>query len=115
MRMILASGEPAGEKKLSPENSRFDFLGSFDDFVASKCKNGYNDSSDRHKNAENSVMGKALIIAEKPSVAMDIAKALGGFAKQDDYYESEQYVLSSAIGHLLELSEPAEFQVKRGK
>ncbi len=48
-------------------------------------------------------MGKALIIAEKPSVASDIAKALGGFKKQDDYFESDQYVLSSAVGHLLEL------------
>jgi len=35
-------------------------------------------------------MGKALIIAEKPSVASDIAKALGGFKKQDDYYESDR-------------------------
>jgi DNA topoisomerase IA len=33
-------------------------------------------------------MGKALIIAEKPSVAGDIAKALGGFKKHEDYYES---------------------------
>ncbi|MCI0540650.1 MAG: DNA topoisomerase III [Verrucomicrobiales bacterium] len=60
-------------------------------------------------------MGKALIIAEKPSVASDIAKALGGFAKHEDHYESEQYVLSSAIGHLLELTEPPECEVKRGK
>ena len=51
-------------------------------------------------------MGKALIIAEKPSVAGDIAKALGGFKKQDDYYESDHYVLSSAVGHLLELCVP---------
>ena len=60
-------------------------------------------------------MTKKLIIAEKPSVAADIAKALGGFAKHDDYYESETHVLSSAIGHLLELSCPEEFEVKRGK
>src|SRR6201988_4362923 len=60
-------------------------------------------------------MGKALIIAEKPSVANDIAKALGGFAKHDDYFESERYVLSSAVGHLLELVVPEEFEVKRGK
>ncbi|MCL2345057.1 MAG: DNA topoisomerase III [Desulfobulbus sp.] len=60
-------------------------------------------------------MSKKLIIAEKPSVAADIAKALGGFTKHDDYYESETYVLSSAIGHLLELSCPEEFEVKRGK
>jgi DNA topoisomerase-3 len=61
------------------------------------------------------VMGKALIIAEKPSVASDIAKALGGFRKQDDFYESDRYVLSSAVGHLLELCVPEQFEVKRGK
>src|SRR5580765_9121400 len=60
-------------------------------------------------------MGKALIIAEKPSVATDISKALGGFKKQEDYYESDQYVLSSAVGHLLELCVPEKFEVKRGK
>jgi DNA topoisomerase-3 len=60
-------------------------------------------------------MGKALIIAEKPSVAGDIAKALGGFRKHDDFYESDKYVLSSAVGHLLELYVSEEFEVKRGK
>jgi DNA topoisomerase-3 len=60
-------------------------------------------------------MGKKLIIAEKPSVAGDIAKALGGFKKQDDYLESDQYVLSSAVGHLLELAVPEGHEVKRGK
>ena len=60
-------------------------------------------------------MGKKLIIAEKPSVAGDIAKALGGFTKHDDYYESESHVLTSAVGHLLELACPEEFEVKRGK
>ena len=60
-------------------------------------------------------MGKKLIIAEKPSVASDIAKAIGGFTKHDDYYESESHVLTSAIGHLLELACPEEFEVKRGK
>ena len=58
---------------------------------------------------------KQLIIAEKPSVANDIAKALGGFSKEGDYFESEHYVLSSAIGHLLELAVPEEYDVKRGK
>ena len=46
-------------------------------------------------------MGKSLIIAEKPSVASDIAKAIGGFTKHTDYFESDNYVLSSAVGHLL--------------
>src|SRR6478609_6391277 len=60
-------------------------------------------------------MGKALIIAEKPSVASDIAKALGGFKKQEDYYESDKYVLSSAVGHLLELVVPEGVEPARGK
>ncbi len=60
-------------------------------------------------------MSKKLIIAEKPSVAADIARALGGFTKHDDYFESEQFVLSSAVGHLLELACPEEYEVKRGK
>ncbi|MCL2075784.1 MAG: DNA topoisomerase III [Betaproteobacteria bacterium] len=60
-------------------------------------------------------MGKKLIIAEKPSVAADIAKALGGFKKQDDYFERDEYVVCSAVGHLLELQCPEIYEVKRGK
>jgi DNA topoisomerase-3 len=60
-------------------------------------------------------MSKALIIAEKPSVAADIARALGGFTKQQDYFESDRFVLSSAVGHLLELKAPESHDVKRGK
>lgn len=59
--------------------------------------------------------GKWLIIAEKPSVAQDIARALGGFQRQKDYYESDLYVLSSAVGHLLELKAPEGVEPKRGK
>ncbi len=58
---------------------------------------------------------KSLIIAEKPSVAGDIAKALGGFTRHDDYFESDRYVISSAVGHLLEIGMPEEEEVKRGK
>ena len=60
-------------------------------------------------------MSKHLIIAEKPSVAADIARALGGFTRKGDYFESDEYVLSSAVGHLLELSLPPDHDVKRGK
>ena len=60
-------------------------------------------------------MGKALIIAEKPSVAADIAKALGGCKKEDDHYESDQYVVASAVGHLLEIACPEAFEAKKGK
>jgi DNA topoisomerase-3 len=60
-------------------------------------------------------MGKKLVIAEKPSVAADIARALGGFARKGDYFESDEYLLSSAVGHLLELAVPDEYEVKKGK
>ena len=49
-------------------------------------------------------MSKSLIITEKPSVAGDIAKALGDFKKGKDYYENEKYLISWAVGHLFELA-----------
>ena len=49
---------------------------------------------------------KSLIIAEKPSVAADIARAIGGFTKHEDYFESDDFVVSSAVGHLLEIAAP---------
>ncbi|MBU4611691.1 DNA topoisomerase III [Achromobacter sp. GG226] len=51
-------------------------------------------------------MGKTLIIAEKPSVALDISRALGGFKREGEYFESDDYVLSSSVGHLLGLVAP---------
>jgi len=60
-------------------------------------------------------MSKQLIIAEKPSVAADIARALGRFTRHGDYFENGEYVLSSAVGHLLELAVPPGYEVKRGK
>lgn len=63
---------------------------------------------------------KTLIIAEKPSVAGDIARALGGMKpvrgkRGVDYYEGGDYVASSAVGHLLEITAPEKFEIKRGK
>jgi DNA topoisomerase-3 len=55
-------------------------------------------------------MSKSLIITEKPSVASDIAKALGGFKKGKDYYDNERFVISWAVGHLLELAVPASMK-----
>jgi DNA topoisomerase III len=64
-------------------------------------------------------MTKTLIIAEKPSVAQDIVRALtpkvGKFEKQDEYFENHTYVVTSAVGHLVEIKAPEEFEVKRGK
>ncbi len=57
-------------------------------------------------------MSKSLIITEKPSVAADIAKALGGFKKGKDYYESEKYLISWAVGHLFELAVPASMKAQ---
>jgi len=55
-------------------------------------------------------MSKSLIITEKPSVASDIAKAVGDFKKGKDYYENEKYVISWAVGHLFELAVPASMK-----
>ncbi len=60
-------------------------------------------------------MGKKLVIAEKPSVAGDIARVLGKFKKEGDFYENEEFVVASAIGHLLELVVPEGIEPKRGK
>ena len=62
---------------------------------------------------------KTLVIAEKPSVAQDIVRALtpvaGKFEKHDEYFESDTYVVSSAVGHLVEIQAPEQYDVKRGK
>ena len=64
-------------------------------------------------------MSKALVIAEKPSVAQDIVRALtpvvGAFSKHDDHFENDKYIITSAVGHLLEIQAPEEYDVKRGK
>ena len=59
-------------------------------------------------------MGKKLVIAEKPSVAGDIARTLGKFKKEGDFYENDEMIVASAIGHLLELCVPEGLE-KRGK
>jgi DNA topoisomerase-3 len=62
---------------------------------------------------------KTLVIAEKPSVAQDIVRALtptaGKFDKHDEYFEAEDWIVTSAVGHLVEIQAPEEFDVKRGK
>ena len=64
-------------------------------------------------------MSKTIIIAEKPSVAQDIVRALtpvaGKFEKFADHFESEGYIVTSAVGHLVEITAPEEYDVKRGK
>jgi DNA topoisomerase-3 len=56
---------------------------------------------------------KSLIIAEKPSVAADLARALGKIPKKGDHFESDDYVISSAVGHLVELLMPEDIDKKQ--
>ena len=62
---------------------------------------------------------KTLVIAEKPSVAQDIVRALtpvaGKFEKHEDHFENDHYLVSSAVGHLVEIAAPEAYDVKRGK
>ena len=64
-------------------------------------------------------MSKTIIIAEKPSVAQDIVRALtplaGKFEKHAEHFESDSHVVTSAVGHLVEIKAPDEYEVKRGK
>ena len=62
---------------------------------------------------------KTLVIAEKPSVAQDIVRALtpvaGAFDKHDEHFENAHYIVTSAVGHLVEIQAPEQYDVKRGK
>ncbi|MEO5721144.1 MAG: DNA topoisomerase 3 [Chthoniobacterales bacterium] len=58
-------------------------------------------------------MSKSLVIAEKPSVAADIARVLGKIPKKGDHYENDRYVVASAIGHVVELLMPEDIDKKK--
>ncbi len=61
-------------------------------------------------------MGKTLVIAEKPSVGRDLTRALpGAFAKHEGYLESDDHVVTWAVGHLVQLAEPDEYDPKYKK
>jgi len=68
---------------------------------------------------KSAVRSKTLVIAEKPSVAQDIVRALtpmsGKFEKHDEHFENDTYVVTSAVGHLVEIEAPEKYDVKRGK
>ncbi len=56
---------------------------------------------------------KTLVIAEKPSVGRDISSALPGtFKKEDNFLESDDWVVTWAVGHLVELAAPEEYDTK---
>jgi len=58
-------------------------------------------------------MAKTLVIAEKPSVGRDLARALPGpFAKHEGWLEGPEHVISWAVGHLVQLAEPDEYDAK---
>lgn len=58
-------------------------------------------------------MSKTLIIAEKPSVGTDLSGALpGAFKKHKGYLESDEYVITWAVGHLVTLAEPEDYDEK---
>jgi DNA topoisomerase-3 len=55
-------------------------------------------------------MSKTLVIAEKPSVGRDLARVLpGAFAKSEGYLEGPEHVVTWAVGHLVQLAEPDEY------
>jgi DNA topoisomerase-3 len=56
---------------------------------------------------------KSLVIAEKPSVAADLARALGKIPKKGDHYENDEYVISYAVGHVVELEMPEDIDKKK--
>jgi DNA topoisomerase-3 len=53
-------------------------------------------------------VARALVITEKPSVARDITASLGGFEAHDGWWESPDWLVTFAVGHLFELLEPEE-------
>jgi DNA topoisomerase-3 len=58
-------------------------------------------------------MAKTLVIAEKPSVGRDLTRALpGAFTKHEGYLESDAHVVTWAVGHLVQLAEPDEYDPK---
>jgi DNA topoisomerase III len=61
---------------------------------------------------KQSIQSKELVITEKPSVASDLAKALGGFTKRGDHYESDTHLIAAAAGHLLDSVRPKTWALK---
>ena len=58
-------------------------------------------------------MPKTLIIAEKPSVAQDLARALGKVPRKGDHFENDEHVIASAVGHVVELEMPEDIDKKK--
>lgn len=56
-----------------------------------------------------------LVIAEKPSVAISIAKVIGATKKKDGYYEGNGYRVSWCVGHLIKMANPESYDEKYAK
>ena len=56
-----------------------------------------------------------LVICEKPSVAMSIAKVIGAIGRQDGYYDGGGYIVSWCVGHLVQMASPSAYDEKYGK
>ena len=56
-----------------------------------------------------------LVIAEKPSVAISIAKVIGATKKKDGYYEGNGYKVSWCVGHLVQMANPESYDEKYAK
>ena len=56
-----------------------------------------------------------LVIAEKPSVAISIAKVIGANKKKDGYYEGNGYRVSWCVGHLIQMANPDAYDEKYAK
>ena len=58
-------------------------------------------------------MSKTLIIAEKPSVGRDLARVLpGSFTKGEGYLEGPEHIITWAVGHLVQLADPDEYDAR---
>ena len=58
-------------------------------------------------------MSKTLVIAEKPSVGRDLVRVLPGqFTKGEGYLEGPEHVVTWAVGHLVQLADPDEYDTK---
>jgi hypothetical protein len=79
---------------------------------AASCRRARPEGTESRSEASSTLryralVAKTLVIAEKPSVARDLTDALKGpFQNKDAYYESDDYVITFAVGHLLELINP---------
>lgn len=60
-------------------------------------------------------MEHILVIAEKPSVAISIAKVIGATKKKDGYYEGNGYMVSWCVGHLIQMANPDAYDEKYAK